>query len=179
MGKVRFSLYDTLNAMKELHSAPIGTPTGDYYHAADYAALEAENKRLIDIAGDALGFSEYQRDQDTVEVLANHCKRLAEEFAAVKGELAECKMARERLSNRLLEIHSVCGELGVNGASTSPIDIITTLRARCERLEGELVFIHRRLSASDDSYNKVSVVIGSIELRFPDIAKQALEVPNG
>lgn len=154
---------------------------------------ESEKRRLINIAGEALGLSEYQRDQDTVEVLAHHAKRLGEELAAVKGELAECRHRYaikatsaegessilmgeiERLKAELMSLCARCERLEAIAYPDGPGEDAAIsckryreLEARCERLEGALMHIkglyeNPSLTDSSDLYQ---------------IAKKALEVPR-
>jgi len=73
--------------------------------------VEAENKRLINIAGDALGLSPYQRNQDTVEVLANHARRLGEEIAKLHDERNALLNTIRDLQDQLLVKINKIGEL--------------------------------------------------------------------
>jgi hypothetical protein len=64
-------------------------------------ALRAENQRMIDIAGEALSTQPEQRGPDTVEVLANHARRLAEEIVRLRDEITAVHIEIERLVREL------------------------------------------------------------------------------
>lgn len=51
--------------------------------------LLAENQRMISIAGEAIGTQPEQRGPETVEVLANHARRLAEEIVRLRKALRQ------------------------------------------------------------------------------------------
>jgi hypothetical protein len=57
-----------------------------FWHEAD--SLRADNQRMIAIAGEALSTQPEQRGPDTVEVLANHSKRLSEEIVRLREALS-------------------------------------------------------------------------------------------